>query len=271
MSTKNTASVLISIQTLASLYPLTAHGEGVTLPFATIGDFEAFGAGTRDISKASVIAFTPLLKTEDDLVAWNAYSANHSDWIVHGREFNHDSLHAGIHDVIDQEVEDHQGHNRDRVLLEEEMDHKDENENHEDEDHDENESDEISEYVYSFDSTGRKVPEDGSGPFAPIWQMTPVPDDTSIVNFNLESDKMFRDLLNHTLTTDNPILSEPVRPQDFFGTAFGGSESPFSILLQPVFDAFEHEKIPVIIGAVVALLPWKDFFDDVSIKPGRLE
>jgi CHASE domain len=246
MATKNAANIFISIQTLSALYPSNAHQSGDMLPFVTIDDFEASGEGTRDISKATLVAFTPLLKTESDLVTWNAYSANHSDWIARGREFQRDSMFESIHAALDDKAEEN-GHVR---ILSQEMEK-------------EQLSEEITKYVYRIDSTGKPVPEDGSGHFAPIWQMSPVPPNPSMVNFNLASNKDFEKLLDFASITGEPILSGPVHAEDFFGPTVSGNGRPVSILLQPVFDDFEHAQDRAIVGTLVAMLHWEEFFNGV--------
>ena len=245
MATKNAATIFINIQTLSTMYPSNAHQAGETLPFVTIEDFEAFGYGSRAQSKASVIVFTPLLKSKADLQAWNAYSVNHTNWIAQGRAYD-PALNTIQFAATDKEANaaDEQA----------DLDHGDGKESIE----------EISEYVFKVDSTGRAVPEEGDGPFSPIWQMTPVPVDPKMVNFNLASNTHFAEILKYISITGNPILSKPVDAQEFFGASESQNGSPRSILIQPVFDGFEHER--AVVGAVAALLPWEGLFCDVSTK-----
>ena len=263
MATKNAANIFISIQSLSALYPSAAHQSGEMLPFVTIDDFEASSEGTRDISEVSLIAFTPLLKAESDLVTWNAYSANHSDWIARGREFQRDSMFESIHAAVDKEA-NHVRPWSDEITNAAEVQQNADNQDTRQEHNDKKELlEDISAYVYRIDSAGKPVPEDGSGHFAPIWQMSPVPPNPSMVNFNLASNKDFEKLLDFASITGEPILSGPVHAEDFFGPTVSGNGRPVSILLQPVFDDFEHAQDRAIVGTLVAMLHWEEFFNGV--------
>jgi CHASE domain len=261
MATKNAANMFLSIQALSAVYPSTAHQSGETSPFVTIEGFEASGEGTRDITDVSLIAFTPLLKTQADLVTWNSYSANHSDWIAHGREFQLDSMFETIHSAVDTDI------NRESPWTET-VDNSAEIQSDGDyQDHSDKKelSEEIAEYVYRIDSKGKPVPEDGSssGPVAPIWQMSPVPPNPSMVNFNMASNSDFVKWLDYAFVTGEPILSGPLHAEDFFGPYVSGKGRPVSILLQPVFDKFAHDQDRTIVGTLVAMVHWEEFSNDV--------
>jgi hypothetical protein len=237
---------------MSVLYPASARDAGQTLPFATFAAFEVFGEGTREVSKASVIAFTPLLKTEAELFAWNAYSAGHSAWIAQGRAF--ESTLGDIQNATDQTKQTRSW----SVTNEEEQGFHNESEH--------GKHGGFTEYVYHFDSTGRAVAQAGDGPFTPLWQMSPVLADLTMVNFNLASNPVFAELLEYASLTGLPILSAPINPQDFFGASASENGTPHSILVQPIYNGFAHEKEHEIVGTVTALLSWEDFFEDVSGK-----
>ena len=259
MATKNAANAYVSLQTLSVLFPSEAHKSNETLPFVTIQDFEAFGEGIREVSKATLIAFTPLLQTQNAMKAWNAYSANNTDWIAQGRAFN--PLLSAIHDAVDDsarlrvvsfptnktKVEEGQKHhststnsNADRRLL-----------------------DDTINFVYTTESTGKVEPEGGDGPFTPIWQMTPVPRDTKIINYNLAANRVYAELFLYADTTGQPILSEPLDSQEFFVSTASDKESPASVLVYPVFDEFEHVAEHKTVGFISGLFHWEQFFEDV--------
>jgi hypothetical protein len=246
VSTNNFANMIFGIRTMVDLFPTIAREAGETLPFVTMDNFESFGSDIRVVSKAPVIAFTPLLKTKADLVSWNAYSLNHTDWVARGRDFIPEGEgNAVAKKPIDEHAEEHGDDQPEEIEL----------------------TDEITKYVYVIDSTGQPVPEDGSGPFTPIWQTTPVPSSTSMINFNMASNLMFRSLLNYSLATGQPILSEPTNLADVFGNALSDIDgSHLSIFLHPVFDGFEHEEEREIVGSLVTVLPWLEFFDDASLE-----
>ena len=228
---------------MAALYPSSVDQTGETLPFVTFADFEAFGEGTREVSKASVIAYTPLLTTEAELLAWNVYSVNNSQWIAQGRAF--EPTLGSILNATDnkKQTRSWSAGNTEHSL-----------------------KTGITEYVYHIDSTGRAISEAGEGPFTPLWQMSPVLTDLRMVNFNLASKPLYAGLVEYASITGLPILSEPVNPEEFFGTWANENEngSPHSILVQPVYNGFAHEKEQEVVGTVTALLSWENFFEDVS-------
>ena len=251
---------------MASLYPAMAHQTTATLPRLTIEDFEAFGVGTRDIGRFEFVTYAPLLKSHDELMVWNAYSANSTEWIEHGREFNHDDQHSFAHAEHHHEEGDEDDHRRD---LETDEDHDAAHEH--DEDHDaahEHEGGEIVEHVHFTDSQGQTVEEVGSQsfPIAPIWQTSPVPDDTSVINYNLASSPSFAAQLENMIKAASPMLSEAGNMKEMLGplATSDSEETPHSLLLEPVFDAFSHEKEPVVVGALVTVLEWETFFHSVS-------
>jgi hypothetical protein len=124
----------------------------------------------------------------------------------------------------------------------------------------------ISDHVFRMDRSGNAIPVAGSGLFAPLWQMTPVPDDTSMVNFNLASNSLFSELLDQVLLNRKEALSKLLDASALFGQSSSVHEvaGPASILLQPVFEELGAHVEARIVGVVSAVIPWKDFFDDVS-------
>jgi hypothetical protein len=234
MSNKNVNNIFLSIKTLSMLFPSAAHQAGRDLPFVTAEDFEAVGDGTRKVSKASIIAFVPLLRTEADLELWHSYSINNTFWIPEGRSIAF-SLVNGSH--VDSEHARHDLHN---VV--------------------------VPERVHRLDQSGRPIPEFGKSLYAPLWQTTPVPADLSVVNFNLASNEVFAELLHIVLEHKKEVLSKLVEAQTLFGRGVSTSDdhNPSSLLMQPVFDELIPGADHHIHGVVTALIQWKDFFDDVS-------
>jgi CHASE domain len=234
MSNKNVKNIFLSIKTLSSMFPSAAHQAGQELPFVTVEDFEAFGDGTRKVSKASIIAFVPLLRTEADLELWHSFSINNTFWIPEGRSIAL-SLVNGSH--VESEHDRHELHNE-----------------------------VVPERVHRLNKTGQPIPEFGKRLYAPLWQTTPVPADLSVVNFNLASNEVFAELLHNVLEHKKEVLSKLVEAQTLFGQAVSTSDdhNPSSLLMQPVFDELVAGADHHVHGVVVALIQWKDFFDGVS-------
>ena len=89
------------------------------VPYATIPDFEIFGAETRSSTGAGTIMFLPLLTNSQDLAQWNTYSQLNTGWIERSRSFqlgSHvehgegDNGGEELHRERDLEEEHHEGH-----------------------------------------------------------------------------------------------------------------------------------------------------------------
>jgi CHASE domain len=236
MSNKNVENIFLSIKTLSNLFPSAAHQAGREVPFVTVEDFEAVGDGTRKVSKASIIAFVPLLHTDTDLKLWHSFSINNTFWIPEGRSIASSLVNGS------------------RVDSEHEL-HADQTAG-------------VPERVYRLDKAGRQIPEFGKELYAPLWQMTPVPADLSVVNFNLASNEVFAEILHNVLARKKEVLSKLVEAKTLFGQAAStsGDRNPSSLLVQPVFDDLIPGADRPVTGVVAALIPWKDFFDGVSAR-----
>lgn len=201
-------------------------------------DFEVFGECARAITKATVIAYSPLIKTQDELLVWNAYAVNHSEWIENGRTV--DSVLTKInHRSITPQVEDVKKAGANANIIE---------------------------YIYEINNMSLVVPASGNGSFSPLWEMSPVPKNASSVNFHLASIEMFAKLLTYSTATEKPVLSEPLDAGQVFGQSIAEEGSQVSILLQPVFDGFKHGEDHNVVGTVSAVIHWIDFLSNVSIK-----
>jgi hypothetical protein len=223
--------MLSSFKTLADLFTSTAHHAGETFPFVTIDDFEVFAAETRDLSKAASLSFMPFLINSTTVTAWNAYSANHSEWIAQSLAFHNDEAQAGVSATEEKALRE-----------------------------------EFHGFVYKYDSARLHVPVEGEGPFAPIWQRSPISVNTTrLINLDLTSLPVYNELITFVSTTRMPILSAPKDPKIFGSLVQSKDGSPFSIIMQPVFDAFDHEgQKNHVVGAVSGALPWSAVFSNVS-------
>ena len=251
-SVKKATAIFTAVGTMAALYPAFSHQSGEQLPRLTIENFESFGIGTRSIGKLDSISFCPILNTPLDVELWNQYSLNHTDWISQSRDDAQVSSSGS--------AEGHGFGNRRYIAMQSGNEHEEHG----------NEHVEIMEYVYSISSEGR-VQREGDIldlPYAPVWQTSPVPENTALINFNLASTSHFAHLLNAMIELKEPILSEPSRADLVLGPIVPGNHTvtPHSIILHPVFDNLSHEGEQRVVGVLVTLLEWEAFFADVSLK-----
>jgi hypothetical protein len=222
MSKRNAANVFTSIENLAELYPILAKRSNETLPFVTIQGFEGIAAGTRKVAKASVINYNPILQTQDDIKAWNAYSVANSQWIAEGRQY----LNASTSD---------QGPATQEFLP----------------------------FVYTIDLSARPpkpIPVTGPGPYAPVWQMSPVPPKLDVINFDPRSMGNGKGAIASLMKTKQPHLSPPVEDTGSFAISFTG---PMSVLEYPVFDNIVSDPNRRVVATLSTHLLWELFFDNV--------
>jgi hypothetical protein len=258
MANKNVMNIFVAIKTLSNLFPSAAHQADRALPYVTVEDFEPFGIGTRQVSKASIIAYSPVLRTEQELHAWSTYSSNHTFWIAEGREAAESATmaapghEAAIKSTVPGEPDEHDDHAHRAMESEHEM-----HPSHPD----------LFGRVYKVDQTGSAVFESGNGTeIAPLWQASPVPSDTKIVNFNLASNPIFAEVLKNVIDTKREVLSKLVQAEALFGEAAAANAdvSPSSLLMQPIVDLEAPGDDHPVLGVVSALIPWKALFDNVS-------
>jgi class 3 adenylate cyclase len=99
--------------------------------------------------------------------------------------------------------------------------------------------------------------------YSPIWQMSPAPKDTSVVNFNLFSHPTFERMVEFANTTRQSAISEVLNTSLVFGTSVPQrGEHPQSIVVLPVFQETNNIESPII-GHVVAVIPWGRFFENI--------
>jgi hypothetical protein len=125
----------------------------------------------------------------------------------------------------------------------------------------------VSEVYYRHEKNGSKIAENSKVEYIPLWQEARAPADTSSINFNLMSHAVFNRVFHLARQIKTAVLSEVFDPSTLLGEAAlfkdnNGEVHPESILVQPVFDGFD-EEIRSVVGAVVAVLPWDIYFQNL--------
>jgi hypothetical protein len=120
-------------------------------------------------------------------------------------------------------------------------------------------------WLRNGNGNGVAMTDPGPGPYAPVWQVSPP--DPAIVNFNLASDISVEAWMGAQVNgTSFSFLSEPI-----FATALLGVSSeqvqdnpvPTSLAILPVAAGL-LEPPQDVTGALVAVIPWTTFFENVS-------
>jgi CHASE domain len=104
-------------------------------------------------------------------------------------------------------------------------------------------------------------PANGSGPFCPIWQMSPVPDTTMFINFDTFSYADTRSSMEHAAATGEPSLTKPMpHLRRLFVVDFDG---PMSLLHTAVYNDTVDTSAREVVGFLVGAMGWVTFFDNV--------
>lgn len=105
----------------------------------------------------------------------------------------------------------------------------------------------------------------------PIWQVSPVPTDASIVLLDLYSHPSFNRMINDCINVQHTLLSE-VLDQSFLSDSIETLDQdpdrdhhPRSYAIEPIFDSFISTK--ELVGFVFAVVPWDTYFLDI-LPPG---
>lgn len=122
-------------------------------------------------------------------------------------------------------------------------------------------------------SNGENIPEQGPGPFLPLWQTFPTID-SLVVNFNLLSDPHYNEVFNSVVESNGLAMT------DFLGITNQGlvelsgpdteylvAVQPYSLFLAPVFKDSTNQEVVAILNSEVSWLPIFARASDEDIPP----
>jgi CHASE domain len=116
-------------------------------------------------------------------------------------------------------------------------------------------------FVFQPDANRTLFPATGNGPFCPIWQISPVRDMLTLLNFDTISSPPSRLSMEYAGSTGNPSLAEPMPVlREFFEIAVDG---PVSLLQEPVYNETDDKSPRELIGFLTGALGWQIFFENV--------
>lgn len=123
----------------------------------------------------------------------------------------------------------------------------------------------IQETIWSYAThTNRPNPVQTKGPNVPLWQSYPAPRNSFVVNYNILSSPVFRELIDNTVVSGKAVLSDVIDNFVLFGNAQTIELDPKSVIIQPIFKSFEANT-PVV-GFLIVVIPWSIYFNDVLPK-----
>ena len=222
MTIKAASATFASLKAFAALYPAYTHQvANKTLPMVTLNDFETFAKSTRQISGLSLLAFSPYITSNEQRLPWEEYSRNNQGWIHRGFE---------------QSDPNYDGHPGDH--------------------------DPITGFIWrNKDNNGLPQAHYGAPPLSPLWQLSPPPNDTMLVNRDLLSSEAFQQIFEESIGTGKSTLSRPIDVLSILGANIRNPEKPHSIFLEPVLSQFGDAG--EVVGSIVAVFPWENYLSSV--------
>jgi CHASE domain len=213
----------------------TAIEQNATWPYVQIPHFEQRGQDNDAISKALMIAISPLV-TRENKEAYLNYTYNNQGWIQEGLNVQ---CYVEDTECVTQEW------NISTYMAR-----------------------------LSDGASGATVPQNeagadfGPGQYAPMWQYAPVASDPYIVGLDTLSHPSIRRVYYGMWETQKPVMSEVVDLEFFYrGAVEEKSDRPKSFLLHPLYPYFEDKNTTFqrddIVGFVMAILPWDVYFANI--------
>lgn len=260
----HTLNRLMSLEGFATA--ITSHARAAKLewPLVTVPDFAARGMVARQDMGAETLGFLPLV-TKDKRESWESFSLNNQWWILEARRWEQmkaerisgrapsRSLYAENEesegsDFFEAIIEDPQTeYMASRRQLEQEADF----------------SRGISSNIYTVSSSGLPVVDEGSGPYLPIWQISPAPSKLSSINYNLLSHPIFWRATEKVIESKMAVLSEVLNLETAHESFMGVERAsfrrePISALYYPVFSDFSDDR--TLVGMIATEINWNYFF-----------
>jgi hypothetical protein len=213
---------------LGAIYTSFATESNNVLPFLTLKDFEAFGKSIVEISQATLVTYTPYLANEAYRREWEDHAAMHADWVSRGHA-SHTPTNAT------QEL---------FAPITPVIWHLDDN---------------------STTTAPTKVEDTLGAPYMPLWQMSPPPNETTLLQLNLYRFEEFSKLVDSVRTQSHTTLSPPFPVNEWLGSSEESELGPQAILMHPVYSGFEASRA-FFAATVWAVLPFKFMFTDVRAE-----
>lgn len=230
LSQENVKKVFGVLEALSLTVTSLGRQGAADWPFFTIPDFEVHAVSARNSSSALLIAFTPLV-TEEQRSHWELYSTDNQGWIsnVHGNDSQPEPI---AEEIWTRPPES-------RLLAECSVGRR-----------------------RVLEAAERVPAQPGSGPYAPVWLLSPPPpvDDTSYINYNMFDRPVFQKAVDFIDYTRKPVFLDVCVQSKWFGVD-ENSDNPQTIVMHPVFSEFEQTS--KIIGHLLAVIPWNVFFEHI--------
>ncbi|GAX15863.1 hypothetical protein FisN_2Lu430 [Fistulifera solaris] len=201
-------------------------------PQVTVPDFELRGYHNNILSKALQVSLVPLVRA-DEKEEWEIYAQQNEEWIDEGLAVAKERQLTENTQEKDEPIED---------------------------------------FVWRFadGDSGTSVVQNGEGfsldgvkYFAPLWQQSPAPHDTQIVNYDILSHPVLQRLFHAMQTTGQPVFSEAVDLSFITkGAIEDNFEHPHTYVIYPVFGSFtkdgQSHTYHDVVASLIIVLPFDE-------------
>jgi hypothetical protein len=216
-------------------------------PFVVVPKFELLGSHSISISKSAVIIWAPFVN-DDQLDPWSNFSKSEVySWYNESYEIKKDDERINL-DVYEN--------NTFYATPIREM---------------------IWDGYALEDGTTNHITSEKPGPYAPLWQMSPLPLTAESINYNLLYENGLRDLVDVMLQNHDCVMSGGITDEDSVLRSLLESlvevveevatetvlevEQPDTIHLTPVLDKLDDDDS--VIGFLVSVIHWDAFLTDI--------
>ncbi|CAB9497225.1 Receptor-type guanylate cyclase gcy [Seminavis robusta] len=234
--------VFLTIENLATIITSEAIATRANWPIYSIPHFEIRGTELNVLANSLMVAFSPLVQ-EADREKWEIFANYRQTWIQEGVDFN-EELHKDYRWEMEHLEPIHPTIYRTNSSAFS-ADHG----------------------AFHMDPNATRIPDDGPGPYLPVWQQAPAPHDPHVIHYNLLRHEVFNRVFHGMNETLSPVLSEATDLEFFYGGSIRDDvDHPHSFLLQPVFEDFNetHRRdASHIMGVAIAILPWDHYFENI--------
>ncbi|KAG7371467.1 adenylate cyclase [Nitzschia inconspicua] len=227
-ATANSENIFEEIYGISKAVTSRALDRGLTWPNVTLPHFDI--RANSSFSNFEMVAFAPFVSRENK-EGWEAYSKENQDWIkqdyfYRGWEETPPAINEHIHSInLTKDIWFIHRH--------------------------------LVEYNYS-DPTIYEYE-------IPLWQVSPPPKDSSIINMDLASHPVVAHLLWDSRVKKVKEYSRAIFLDFLLGDA-ADDGLPRGIIIEPIFDDFNDDA--EVVGFMLATLNWEQIFQDISFKKG---
>jgi hypothetical protein len=234
--------VFATIANFATIITSEALATRAQWPFVSVPHFEVRGMELNSLSNSLMVGFSPLVQ-DDVREKWEVYANYMQKWIEEGLEYN-----VEMHKDSQWQVEHLELIYPTIWRTNQSQDGASEADQHE------------------MNPNATRIPDQGPGPYLPIWQQSPAPHDPHAILYNLFNHQVFDRVYHGMRETLSPVLSEATDLEFFYGGSIEDDiQHPHSFLLQPVFQDFNetHRDSSHIMGVAIAILPWDHYYENI--------